>query len=649
MKIAHIINPVKVGEASDLYIAQPITFETMRRAERKAEEIGLEVELYFTCFEEDLDMAPEGFQPAQMLTRSVMDVGTFQKQRKLPLVKDILDRLNEASDADYFIYTNVDIAVKPDFYIEVKRKIEAGYDAFVINRRTISKVHTSVSEIDAMYAEEGEKHPGYDCFVFKKEAYKQYTLGDTCIGANWIGRVLISNLIIHSENFHVFEDEYLTFHIGDDRSWKIDAFSDFDRHNETVLQHVLSAWIEAGRDAGEPLIALFATQHNLHEFMVSGIRKQNTVRLKLPAEEATVYGSDFKPSWHWEERVLLRQDPVFVVGYPRSGTTLVQSLLATQEEVLTLPETHFFTLVRDSLAVEKGKITYQSFTKAVNVLREKIRFSVNAERHLAQLCKENKLSPKMFFEAIVTDNLIDTVDGLEALRRKRWIEKTPDHVLKINVIKNFYPDAKYIFVLRSPEQAILSRRKNFRNEAGLDIRVHAKRWMESVGAIEAFKKEYPKKVKIIKLEALTANKEDTVAALCDFIGIGFDSARLADHKKVAEKLIPSWEHWKKDVIKSEVSGTIADNKKELDAEDLIRFLKITKPKLEEYGYMNERYKNALEAYTQKKNFASRAAVEMDSLMAAFDELTSVSVFKHPVKKFQAYKKMLSTYHNIKGE
>ena len=35
--------------------------------------------------------------------------GDFQKEIKLPLIHDILERLYNASDADYLIYTNVDI------------------------------------------------------------------------------------------------------------------------------------------------------------------------------------------------------------------------------------------------------------------------------------------------------------------------------------------------------------------------------------------------------------------------------------------------------------------------------------------------------------------------------------------------------------
>ena len=40
-------------------------------------------------------------------------------RRKLPLLADIIERLYENSDAEWLIYTNVDIAVQPHFYESV--------------------------------------------------------------------------------------------------------------------------------------------------------------------------------------------------------------------------------------------------------------------------------------------------------------------------------------------------------------------------------------------------------------------------------------------------------------------------------------------------------------------------------------------------
>ena len=203
--IAHIINPVIVNESSDLFIAQPITFETMRIAQEFARG-DVDVALYSAQYPEDRPIIPEWFQMTPDLDRSILDIGSFHAKRKLPLVKDILIRLYDASDAEYFIYTNVDIAMMPHFYVAVNKIIENGYNAFVINRRTISQEYTNVDQLYLMFSQAGEKHPGYDCFVFKRDFYPGFNTGAACIGANWIGRVLITNLICHSTKFDVFDD-----------------------------------------------------------------------------------------------------------------------------------------------------------------------------------------------------------------------------------------------------------------------------------------------------------------------------------------------------------------------------------------------------------------------------------------------------------
>src|SRR5262245_53374150 len=110
-RYAHIVNPVIVGQDRDLFVAQPITFHTMSIAQRFANDSGkLEVTLYSAHFPEDVALVPSGFVHTRPLERSVTDVGEFRVPRKLPLLHDILGRLYESAiDADYLIYTNVDI------------------------------------------------------------------------------------------------------------------------------------------------------------------------------------------------------------------------------------------------------------------------------------------------------------------------------------------------------------------------------------------------------------------------------------------------------------------------------------------------------------------------------------------------------------
>lgn len=238
IRIAHIINPVIVSESSDLFVAQPITFETMRVAKEFARG-HVDVILHSAQYPEDRSIVPEWFHMTPDLGRSILDLGNFKKERKLPLLKDILDRLYEVSDAEYFIYTNVDIALMPNFYITVHKLIDAGYDAFVINRRTIPDSYQSIDEIPLMYSEAGDSHPGHDCFVFKRDKYKAYRLGKLCVGINWVGRVLIWNLVCHASNFKEFKKKHLTFHIGNDKTWKRDEYRDYVAHNKSEAVTIL--------------------------------------------------------------------------------------------------------------------------------------------------------------------------------------------------------------------------------------------------------------------------------------------------------------------------------------------------------------------------------------------------------------------------
>lgn len=232
IKIAHIINPVVVPKTSDLFVAQPVTFATMITARDFALK-QVEVSLLTAQFTEDRGLAPlDNFKPTPDLDRSILDIASFKKNRKLPFIKDILDRAFEAApEADYLIYTNVDIGLMPHFYVAVSRLLEAGFDALVINRRTISNQHQEVDQIPLMYSDLGQIHPGFDCFVFRRDSYPKYVLTDICIGANLIGTVLLFNLLTFSDNFTEVKDAHLTFHIGDDMAWKSEEVSDYSAHN----------------------------------------------------------------------------------------------------------------------------------------------------------------------------------------------------------------------------------------------------------------------------------------------------------------------------------------------------------------------------------------------------------------------------------
>jgi hypothetical protein len=218
--IAHIINPVIAGEDSDLRIAQPVTFETMRLSKEFSTH-DLDVELHAAYFPEDESLVPDYFIKSVTLRNSILDsIDTSRETKKLPLIKDILDGLTAASNADYFIYTNADIAVMPYFYNLIGEFIRQGYDSFIINRRTLNNRYHSLKEIPLMFSDPGDIHPGSDCFVFRRDLYTHFKLGKVVIGAMFFGLTLRSNVIAYANKFEHFRDLHATFHLGNDRKWQ---------------------------------------------------------------------------------------------------------------------------------------------------------------------------------------------------------------------------------------------------------------------------------------------------------------------------------------------------------------------------------------------------------------------------------------------
>lgn len=140
--------------------------------------------------------------------------------------------MNEV-DSEYCIYTNMDIVLMPYFYDSVLDLIKQGHDAIVINRRRLSGGYNSIEELPQMYADMGRSHPGFDCFVFRKELLAQFILEDICIGIPFVEVALIHNIFSFAQAPLFVPDKHLTFHIGMEVMPTRD--SAYYRHNREVF------------------------------------------------------------------------------------------------------------------------------------------------------------------------------------------------------------------------------------------------------------------------------------------------------------------------------------------------------------------------------------------------------------------------------
>ena len=232
LRLAHIINTTEITEskkASYLHIAQPLTMRTMMVAKEEARE-SVHVDLVAVKHKDEILDISDSFNWAPEIESYAWEyietLKNLDLHKPLPRIKDILSSLYECSDADYFIYTNLDIGLYPKFYLRVKELIEEGYDAFCINRKDLPKKLKGIvldeDHLNIIYSTEGMgiSHPGIDCFIFRREIVPFLNLGNVYVGFPPIGQVLKTQVEINSERFTWIKDKSWTFHIGIDSPWQ---------------------------------------------------------------------------------------------------------------------------------------------------------------------------------------------------------------------------------------------------------------------------------------------------------------------------------------------------------------------------------------------------------------------------------------------
>ena len=229
MKLAHLINPFKCTKdnSSYLYYAQPITFKSMRNSQLKAQKSGINIKLYTINYPEDDEIVPDYFIKLPYLKKStITEFPNISKNKKLPIIQEMFDSILQNSDADYIIFTNSDIGVQENFYEEINKIIKVtNLKAFIINRRdNIPKFKNnkrlSDKDLDIIYKETGEFHPGKDCFIIERNILKQIDMESMFTGYGGWGNTLHKYLDKLFNNTYLFTNKYLTFHIGNDTNWK---------------------------------------------------------------------------------------------------------------------------------------------------------------------------------------------------------------------------------------------------------------------------------------------------------------------------------------------------------------------------------------------------------------------------------------------
>jgi hypothetical protein len=238
---------------------------------------------------------------------------------------------------------------------------------------------------------------------------------------------------------------------------------------------------------------------------------------------------------------------IFVVGFPRSGTTLVQTLLASHRQVTSFTESHFFS--RHFLPVPGGALLTRDPSSRVRAfLAENGEACTDSSTWFERWPRALRARPLLPLQThAVARRLLGVLDEIASRRgRVVWLEKTPMHVRAIPLLERLSrggPRTDFVHVVRDGVDAVASLREASRHwEDVYDLKAGARRWNADVR--RSLLRAGAPRDHFIVYEALAADPERILRSLIEALGLASDDDLLARREETARVLVTRDEPWK---------------------------------------------------------------------------------------------------------
>ena len=240
---------------------------------------------------------------------------------------------------------------------------------------------------------------------------------------------------------------------------------------------------------------------------------------------------------------------IFIVGAPRSGTTLAQSLLAAHSEITSYTESHFFRKHFSRVAPLSLPILTRNPRPRLSEFLEE---NGEAPPPAAEWFFEKKrwaleIRPFLPFQTLpVARQLVRVLDELAQRRgAANWIEKTPWHLRSIPLLEKTSPGGRtyFIHVIRNGLEVVASLHKASQEwERSYGLGACVARWNKDLG--RSLDRIDRPNHQFVAYEHLTSDPEATVKLLLDGLGLAWEPAILEHYGRTSEGVITTREDWK---------------------------------------------------------------------------------------------------------
>jgi len=233
----------------------------------------------------------------------------------------------------------------------------------------------------------------------------------------------------------------------------------------------------------------------------------------------------------WKSTNSSNDDPIFLVGFPRSGTTLLDTILRSHKSINVIEEKPIVDKLIENLELE-------------------------TENNLSNLENLDEKSCKKIKELYLKIKSEYTKSNQE----KIYIDKLPLNFIYIGEIIRLFPKAKFIFALRNPYDVILScfMQQFIPNDAMMNftnLKDSANFYNISMKLYKIYFELFKSNIYEIKYEDVVQNFDTSIKSLLNFLNLEWEDGVKKFYKTASRRGIistPSYNQINKPIYKKSV-------------------------------------------------------------------------------------------------
>ena len=263
-------------------------------------------------------------------------------------------------------------------------------------------------------------------------------------------------------------------------------------------------------------------------------------------------------------------EPIFIVGAPRSGTTLLRNMLNRHPAIAIYRESDFYHYVyrrRRSFGNLGDLRNRQRLVKEYLSTRGVRRMQMELQALEATLLEEG-VSYEAFFLSLLRCYA-------QAQGKKRCGEKTPRHALITEELCQWYPDASIIHLVRDPRDVVAS----FLRLPWSDHNVlgNAHLWLRFNHAARS--SQHRPRYLLVHYEQLVTQPEQELRRICSSIGEDYSAIMLVpNHDPTADR------PWLRRAEEPVNTGRLGKWREQLTADQVALIEWLVRPHMEAFGY-----------------------------------------------------------------